>query len=157
MINATASFSRTPQASAHPSACKLQTPHDGAQAWRGALAARRAATALLDRAAARGVLAACGLPAALALPATAPADLGAPRVAASTYGRALQLAAVTAWRAHVQARGCFHGVCLALGPAQACGLVDGRRQPKRMFCACCLHALQFALCHGACPCSLRRT
>jgi hypothetical protein len=128
--------SRAPPASAHPSACMLRTPRDGAQAWRGALAARRAAAALLDRAAARGVLAACGLPAALALPAAghacagghqAPANASAPRMAVSAYGRALQLAAVTAWRAHVQARGRSCVPCPRAGPSLC---PCGRRQPS---------------------------
>lgn len=80
------------------------------QAWHGAVAARRDATAVLDRLAAHSLLRASRLPAALPLTLTMQTS-GGPSTplrapAESAYSLALRLAAFTAWQAHIQACAC---------------------------------------------------
>ncbi len=96
------------------------------QAWRGAVAARRDATAVLDRLAARSLLRASGLPATLPLTLTLQTS-GGPSTplrapAESAYSLALRLAAFKAWQAHMQACACRPHIVLLKQDVHNCHL-----------------------------------
>lgn len=96
------------------------------QAWRGAVAARRDATAVLDRLAARSLLRASGLPATLPLTLTLQTS-GGPSTplrapAESAYSLALRLAAFKACKAHMQACACRPHIVLLKQDVHNCHL-----------------------------------